>query len=389
MDPMRNPFSPGAGSRPPELAGREDIVNDARIALGRIITRRSAQSQILLGLRGVGKTVLLNEIENMADDQSYITSFIEAPENKSLADLLYPQMRQVLSKLSVYESARSAANLGLSALRNFASVFKVSVGDFEIGVEPTPGSADSGNLEFDLTEVFELIGKAAVSGEKGWLLLIDEVQYLSKEELGAVIVAAHRVSQKNLPIIIVAAGLPQIAGISGDAKSYAERLFAYPPVGALGKNDAFEAIRNPLKKEGADIDHDALEKIIETTNGYPFFLQEWGHQAWSVAEESIITVNNVTDASEKALARLDSGFFKVRMDRLTNAEVDYVKAMASLGKGPYKSTEVAIALHKDPSSLGPRRASIIKKGMIFSPSYGEIDFTVPLFDDFLRRREAA
>jgi len=202
-------------------------------------------------------------------------------------------------------------------------------------------------------------------------------------------VAAHRVSQKNLPIIIVAAGLPQIAGISGDAKSYAERLFAYPPVGALGKNDAFEAIRNPLKKEGADIDHDALEKIIETTNGYPFFLQEWGHQAWNVAEESIITVNNVTDASEKALARLDSGFFKVRMDRLTNAEVDYVKAMASLGKGPYKSTEVAIALHKDPSSLGPRRASIIKKGMIFSPSYGEIDFTVPLFDDFLRRREAA
>ncbi len=386
MDSQLNPFSPGAGSRPPELAGREDIIRDASITLGRVIAERHAQSQILLGLRGTGKTVLLNAIESLAEEANYHTSYVEAPDDQTLAQMLYPQMRQVLRRLSTIEAARAAANMALSGLRNFASVFKISAGAVEIGVEPTLGSVDSGNLEFDLTEMFVLIGKAAKAAGRGWALLIDEVQYLEKEELAAIIVAVHRISQKGLPVVVFAAGLPQIAKLSGDAKSYAERLFVFPHVGALEKAAAIEAIRNPLQREGVDIESDALEMIIEETGGYPFFIQEWGHHAWEVAEKSPITLENIYSASERARKRLDEGFFKMRMDRLTNAEIDYVCAMASLGEGPYKSTDVADKLGKTPSSLGPCRANIIHKGMIYSPSYGDVDFTVPLFVDYLRRQ---
>ncbi|WP_138510641.1 ATP-binding protein [Maricaulis alexandrii] len=385
MDPYTNPFSPGAGSRPPQLAGRLGILEDAKIALGRVAQGKSAQSQILLGLRGTGKTVLLNEIERYAEEKNYLTSFIEAPEDKTLTEMLYPQMRQALRKMSVVESARSLANKALSGLRNFASVFKVKIGEVDIGVEPTPGVADSGNLEFDLTEMFVLIGEAAKASGRGWALLIDEVQYLKKEELAAIIVAVHRVGQKGLPLVVVAAGLPQIAKLSGDAKSYAERLFSYPAVGALNKEAAEDALVNPIQNEGAEIDPEALEEIIARTSGYPFFIQEWGHHSWNVAEGRRISFQDVEIATSRALARLDEGFFRVRMDRLTNAEIDYVHAMAALGRGPYKSTDVAKQLEKAPSALGPCRASIIKKGMIYSPNYGEVEFTVPLFDDFLRR----
>lgn len=386
MDPLRNPFSPGAGSRPPELAGRDNIVNDARTTLGRVIAGRSAQSQILLGLRGVGKTVLLNEIERMAESSGYLTSFVEAPDNKTLAEMLYPQMRQVLRKLSAVEAARAATNAALSGLRNFASVFKISLGGVEIGVDPTPGSADSGDIEFDLTNMFELIGNAAMAAGRGWTLLIDEVQYLAEIELAAIIVAVHRTSQKNLPIVVVAAGLPQVARLSGDAKSYSERLFTYPAVGALNTADATEAIRSPLQREKVEIEDNALKIIIEKTSGYPFFIQEWGHHSWNIAKETPINISDVTQATSHALRRLDDGFFKVRMDRLTKAEIEYVNAMASLGRGPYKSVDVATSLAKSLSALGPRRDSLIKKGMIYSRSYGDVEFTVPLFDDFLRRR---
>lgn len=384
-----NPFSPGAGSPPPELAGRDPIISEARVALGRVIAGRSSQSQILLGLRGTGKTVLLNKIEDLAEEANYLTSFVEVPEARSLAELLYPQMKQVLRRLSNVEAARAAVNAALSGLRNFASVFKVAVGEVEIGVEPTPGSADSGNLELDLTEMFELIGQAARDAGRGWALLVDEVQCLSERDLAAIIVAVHRVSQKSLPTLVVAAGLPQIAGLACDAKSYAERLFAFPAIGALDKDAAVEAIRNPVERQGSRIDDEALEEMFAKTDGYPFFLQEWGYQAWNAATESPITLDDMIRASEQALARLDSGFFKVRMDRLTPAEVEYVNAMAGLGRGPYRSVDVASALGKELAALGPRRASIIEKGMIYSPGHGEVDFTVPLFDDFLRRRSPA
>ncbi len=389
MDQLENPFSPGAGSQPPELAGRDLIINEAKIALGRVIAGRNAQSQILLGLRGTGKTVLLNKIEGFAEDESYLTSFLEAPEARSLAELLYPQMKQVLRKLSNVEAARAAVNSALSGLRNFASVFKVAVGEVEFGVEPTPGSADSGDLELDLSEMFELIGRAARDAGRGWALLVDEVQYLSEKDLAALIVAVHRVSQRSLPILVMAAGLPQIAGLAGDAKSYAERLFTFPAIGALDRDAAIDAIRNPIERQGAAIEDEALDAMIAKTDGYPFFLQEWGYQAWNAASTSPITLEDTIRASERALARLDSGIFKVRMDRLTPAEAEYVYAMADLGCGPYRSVDVASALGKELAALGPRRASIIEKGMIYSPGHGEVDFTVPMFDDFLRRKSLA
>lgn len=388
MDPYLNPFSPGAGTPPPELAGRDDVLENAKIALHRKLRGRAAQSQVLLGLRGTGKTVLLVEIEKIAKEIGFHSAFVEAPEGKALVDLLYPMMRKVLQRLSVIEVAKAAANKALAGLRNFASVFKVKVNEIEIAVDPAVGTADSGILEQDLTEMFELIGNAAKLASQGWLLLIDEVQYLKEDELSAIIVAVHRTSQLGLPVLVVAAGLPQIAKLAGDAKSYSERLFLYPPVGALGYEAASRAIRNPLKEENVSISKPALDFIIEETSGYPFFLQEWGYQAWNKAVDNSIDLADAEAASELALKRLDDGFFNVRIERLTPAEVDYVNAMAQLGKGPYKSTDVANELQRESSSLGPRRASIIHKGMIYSPSYGEIDFTVPLFDDYLRRRLA-
>ena len=271
-------------------------------------------------------------------------------------------------------------------MRGFAAAFKITLGEVEIGIEPEPGTADSGNLEIDLAEMFEHIGRAASAAGKAWALLIDEVQYLTNEELGAVIVAVHRMSQRGLPVMVFAGGLPQIAKLSGDAKSYSERLFIYPEIGALKLEAAREAIEKPLRDEGVEIEPAALDLILKHTAGYPFFLQEWGHHAWNTAQSSPITLDDVAVATKKALERLDNGFFKVRLDRLTRAEVDYANAMARLGAGPYKVGDVAEVLGKDQRSLGPRRASIIQKGMVYAPSYGDVAFTVPLFDDFLRRK---
>ena len=309
---------------------------------------RSAQSQIFLGLRGTGKTVLLNEVRDLAERAGYLTSLVETPENKRLADILYPQMRQILRKLSVMAKAKEAVRSALRALRGFASAFKISLGDVELGVESEPGVADSGDIENDLAEMFEAIGRAAQSGGKGWALLIDEVQYLDEKELAAVIVAVHRMSQRNLPVMLFAGGLPQIARLSGDAKSYSERLFGFPPIGPLDNDAARAAIEKPLRGEGADISPEALDLILNRTAGYPFFLQEWGHHAWDTAPENRINLNDVKIAGDKALARLDHGFFRVRFDRLTRAEVDYVRAMAALGRGPYKVNDVALKLGKEP-----------------------------------------
>jgi len=385
MDPVRNPFAPGAGSQPPELAGREEIITAADTALQRVLLGRPAQSQMLLGLRGVGKTVLLNKIEQIAERHGYLTSFIEAPEDRKLVDLLYPKIYQVLRKLSLIESARTATHNAMRALRGFASVFRINVGDFEVSVDPEPGVADSGNLEYDLTELFLKVGEAARVAGRGWALLIDEVQYISTDELGALIVAIHRINQKALPVLMFGAGLPAIAALSGEAKSYAERLFIFPKVDALPKGDAANAIRQPIEEQGESIDGDLLDNIISLTRGYPYFLQEWGYQVWNSSQQSPISIDCIYAAEREALRRLDEGFFKVRIDRLTPKEKEYVIAMARLGEGPYRSSDVADALGEKLTTLGPRRAQIIAKGMIYSPAYGDIAFTVPMFDEYLKR----
>ena len=385
MDPVRNPFAPGAGSQPPELAGRDEIILAAEISLQRVLLGKHDKSQILIGLRGTGKTVLLNKFEQLAESHHHETAFIEAPEDRSLAELLYPRIHQVLRKLSMNESAKTTAYSAMRALRSFASAFKISVGDVSISVDPEIGTADSGNLEYDLSELFVRVGEAAKSAGKGWTLLIDELQYLSDVELSALIVAIHRINQKNLPVIFFGAGLPQVAAMLGDAKSYAERLFNYPSVDALNEPAANAAIRQPIEDEGESISDDALRIILERTQGYPYFLQEWGYQAWNAVSESPIGPVDIEHASSAAIRRLDEGFFRVRFDRLTPKEREYVIAMARLGGGPYRSSDVADVLDENVQSLGPRRAAIIRKGMIYSPAYGDIAFTVPMFEEYIER----
>lgn len=386
MDPYRNPFAPGAGSRPPELAGRSTILDEARKSCGRAIKGKHARPIMLLGLRGVGKTVLLNEIGRIGEQEGLLVSRVESPEAESLARLLFPEMRKVMRSLSGVEAAKHMATRGLRGLRNFASAFKIEMGGVEVSVEPEPGLAETGDLQHDLPDLFNLIGNAAQAAGRGWLLLIDEVQYLSDADLSALIVALHRISQDGLPVVMVGAGLPQTARLAGEAKSYAERLFLYPPVGPLDPPSAGQAVEKPLLDEGASIAPNALQVIVERTKGYPFFIQEWASVIWDNSPGPEITLADVDSSYSETLARLDDGFFKVRIDRLTKAEVQFVKAMANLGDGPYAMADIAKTMRRTPQSLGPTRASIISKGMIFSSDHGYLDFTVPLFSEYMRRQ---
>ncbi|QJQ12193.1 ATP-binding protein [Pseudomonas putida] len=386
MDPYRNPFAPGAGSRPPELAGRDGVLEHARVSCGRAINGRSARSMMLLGLRGTGKTVLLNEVGKIAEQAGLLVSKVESPEEESLARLLYPEMRKVMRSLSTVEAAKQIANRGLKGLRGFASIFKIDIAGVEVGVEPEPGLADSGNLQYDLPDLFNVIGRAAQAAGKGWILLIDEVQYLGEADLRALIVSMHKMSQEGLPVLLVGAGLPQVARLAGEAKSYAERLFLYPEINALDADAAAKAVLKPILDEEASIAEAALQEIVVRTKGYPFFLQEWASTAWNCAEGPEISLDDVVQSYSETLALLDAGFFRVRIDQLTPSEVLFVRAMSELGDGPYAVGDIAKAMGRTQSSLGPTRAKVIAKGMAYSTDHGVLDFTVPLFAEFMRRQ---
>jgi AAA ATPase domain len=384
MDPRNNPFAPGAGTRPPELAGRESIIQNATVALARVKDGRSSKSQMLLGLRGVGKTVLLNEIARRAEDDGYRAIELEAPENRRLADMLVPPLRSLLNRLSTIENAKSLATKGLRGLQSFTSAFKITLGGVQIGVAE-PGVADSGHLETDLPELLLLVAEAAQAGGTPVVILIDEVQYLTSEDLAALIVSVHKIGQRALPLIVFGAGLPQLAALAGDAKSYAERLFDYPSIGPLDQASAERAIREPIKSEGALIESGALASLVGHTQGYPYFLQEWGSHTWNVAPTSPITEKDVAVATEVALQALDEGFFRVRLDRLTPREREYVRAMAELGAGPHRSGDIANLLGIEVTTAAPLRSGLIRKGMIYSPQHGDTAFTVPMFDAFMKR----
>jgi len=355
------------------------------IALKRVSLGRHAKSQMLLGLRGVGKTVLLNRLAELAEDEGYHTIIMEAMEGRRLADLLTPQLRTLLFRLSAVEKARVVANRAMAALRSFASVFKVSYGDLEVGIEATPDEAASGDLEMDLPNLLITVAQAAQAAERPVGIFIDEVQYLEKTDLSALIAAMHRISQKSLPLILFGAGLPQLTGLAGDAKSYAERLFEFPPIGALGEDESKRAVREPIHDAGAEIEEVALAGIYQQTKGYPYFLQEWGHHCWNMADESPIRLPDVQQATLRATAALDASFFRVRFDRLTRSEQDYLRAMAEMGPGPHASGEIASTLNVDVTTAGPLRTGLVRKGMIYSPSHGQTAFTVPMFDDYMRR----
>lgn len=338
-----------------------------------------------MGLRGVGKTVLLNRISDLASDEGCEAVFLEAPEDRGLAEMLVPPLKSLLVRLSRAEHAKELARLGLGILRAFAAAFKVEVSDLGFGVKAEAGTADSGNLEADLPELLLSVATAASGAGKPVILVIDELQYLSARDLGALITAVHRTGQRALPLLVMAAGLPQLAALAGEAKSYAERLFVYPNVGRLPEDAAKDAIRSPVRKQGVEITEGALTMIVEQTRGYPYFLQEWGSHAWDAAAGSPITQGDVERATAEALAQLDEGFFRVRMDRLTPCEKAYMRAMAALGPGPHRSGDIAKALKVDVRAAGPLRNGLIRKGMIFSPQHAETAFTVPMFDEFMRR----
>lgn len=386
MDPFNNPFAPGAGSTPPELAGRGEFINAALTSCGRMLRGRSGRPMMLLGLRGTGKTVLLNEIGRQVAARNFLVSKIESPENDTLASLLYPQMQKVLRSFSGTEDAKAIAKQGLGILHRFASIFKIDVAGVSIDIKPPEGIADSGKLELDLPDLFATVGQAAKAAGKGWLLLIDEVQYLSQEDLSALIVSLHNISQLDLPVMFVGAGLPLVAKLAGDAKSYAERLFRFCEIGPLTSAEVEDAIVKPIQDEGATIEHSAVEEMQKGTHGYPFFLQEWGSCAWNTAEGNSITHGDVKQAYAETIHELDKGFFRVRLDRLTPQEIDFVKAMASLGSGPYRLGKVASKMGKTTTHIGPLKMRIVEKGMVYSPKHGFVAFTVPLFDEFIRRQ---
>ena len=340
---------------------------------------------MMLGLRGTGKTVLLNEIGRRVQERGFLVSKIESPEDGALASLICPIIQKVLRSLSTSENAKSLAKSGLKALRRFAAAFRIDAAGVEISVEPPIGEADSGELELDLPDLFEAVGKAAKAAGKGWLLLIDEIQYLSEKDLSALIVALHQMSQLELPVMFVGAGLPHVTKLAGDAKSYAERLFRYCDVGPLMPADIVDAIAKPLEAEGASIEDSALSEMVEKTHGYPFFLQEWASFAWDLAEGPRITHDDVRAAYRETLRELDSGFFRVRLDRLTPQEIEFVEAMAKLGKGPYRVGDIARAMGKTTAAVGALKMRIAEKGMIYSPKHGFTSFTVPLFDEFVLR----
>jgi len=387
MDHIKNPFSPGAGSPPPELVGRDHILEKSRILLGRVRQGRSEKSLLLVGLRGVGKTVLLNEVERITRETGYYTIAMEAHEDKSLAALLMPHLRHLLFELDRMKGLSSKVRRGLGVLKSFISGIKLKVSDIELGldIEPERGAADSGDLEIDLSNLFIAVAEAAQDRKTAVALLIDEIQYLSEKELSALIMAMHKMQQRRLPLVLLGAGLPILTRLAGESKSYAERLFEFPEIGPLSDLDATKALQDPVLRANVKFSVDAIKEILRLTQGYPYFIQEWGYQSWNHAQKSPISFVDVQNATKTVTQRLDANFFKVRFDRLASREKKYLRAMAELKGTGQRSGDIAGMLGVKVNSLGPIRANLINKGMIYSPTYGDVAFTVPLFDEFMLR----
>lgn len=388
MDPVRNPYSPGAGSPPPALVGRDRQLETFDVAVQRLALGRSAKSRLLTGLRGVGKTVLLREFAQIARGHGWVHEQIEATEDLVFVDGIATLIRKALLRLSVAERARDRARRALGTLSAFKLRYQIPDlgGDVSIEVDPTPGRADTGILEEDLAELFIQVGGVAGDGGVGVLLVIDEVQYLSQSSMAALIVGLHRVSQEQLPFMVAGAGLPSLPSLAGEARSYAERLFDFPVIGSLGAEDSRLALSRPAEDEGVVWAPEALDRVLDLTQGYPYFLQEFGKQAWDVAEgPGMIWDGDVAAAVPIATDELDTGFFRARLDRTTDSERNYLRAMASLGPGPHGSGDIAEALGKTTAQAGPVRDSLIKRGLVYSPRWGRLAFTVPMFDEYAIR----
>ena len=383
MDELTNPYRPGAGARPPALIGRDQLIHQFGVTIRRAAAGRPGKSLMPTGLRGVGKTVLLNRFAEIAAAEGWSQAFIEVPENRDFRTLVATHLRKSLLDLR----ARSATGAVLRALR-VLKAFSLKIPDgptVVIDVDPLIGQADSGVIADDTTDVLVAVGEAARSANAGFLVAIDELQYLEEDGLAALISAVHRTAQLDLPVVLVGAGLPQLPGLAGEAKSYAERLFEFPQIGSLDPADAEAALQIPAQEAGTDFTPRALAKTVAESHGYPYFLQEWGYQVWNEAQGQRMTATDVERAQPAVVRRLDESFFRVRFDRLTPKEKEYLRAMAELGAGPHRSGDIAACLGVRVESVAPRRSALITKGMVFSPAHGDTAFTVPLFDEYLRR----
>ncbi|MGH9123770.1 MAG: AAA family ATPase [Acidimicrobiales bacterium] len=383
MDEFSNPYRPGAGTNPPALLGRDTLIGQFTVAVRRARAGRPGKGLMPIGLRGVDKTVLLNRFAEIAETEGFAVGYIEASEASDFRPLLAVHLRNILLS---YDRHRKTAKV-LRALRVLkAFTLQIPGGSsVSIDVDALGGSADSGNLQSDLTDLLVSAGEAAAEREAGILLAVDEVQYLAPVELAALITAVHRTTQLDLPVVLAGAGLPQLPGIAGDAKSYAERLFEFPLIGSLDAHDARAAVEVPAAAQGVEFSDAALDAIVEKARGYPYFLQEWGYHAWDEAERSPVGREVIDRVTARVVRHLDANFFRVRFDRLTPAERTYLRAMAELGPGPHRSGDIAAQLGARVQSVAPRRSALISRGMIYSPAHGDTAFTVPLFDEFLRR----
>lgn len=385
MDPVRNPFSPGAGTRPPALVGREREIEAMDIALQRLLLGRDGRSQMLTGLRGVGKTVLLNEFEHLADARGYFHEHMEISEDGDLPQRLAAAFRRVLLSMDAKRRIGARVERALGILKAF-TVRLPDGAELTIDVAAVHGPADSGDLTTDLAGLFVELGEVARDHGTGVLITIDELHYVKRPTLEALVMGVHRATQLALPITVAGAGLPSLASLTGEAKSYAERIFTFPVIDSLTGEQAHEALEVPAADEGVTWDRHALERLVEVTRGYPYFLQEFGKQAWDVADgPDRITLDDVERSIPVATAELDDGFFRVRTGRTSDAERAYLRAMAEVGPGPVRSVEVARVLGRSATALSPTRDGLLKKALCYSPRWGEIDFTVPMFDTFLKR----
>ena len=387
MDPRSNPFSPGAGSAPPELSGRDKVIEDVSIALHRIRNSLSAKSILMVGLRGVGKTVLLNRLKNDAESEGLVCVQFESPENRNLPAMIVPSLRAALFKLNRLSGLSDKVTKAARILGSFISSAKIKYEGMEFGFDlgTEPGIADTGDLDYDLSELLQAIGEAAKEKKTAVVLFIDELQYVPELELAALISALHGCAQKGLPVALVGAGLPQLVGNVGKAKSYAERLFDFPEIGPLPPDAATKALQLPVSQYQVSFETSAIEQILKQTKGYPYFLQEWGSMCWGVANTKVITEEDALAASELAILQLDSSFFRVRFDRCTPMEKNYLRAMAGINSPAPRSGDIASAMNKEVHQIAPLRQSLISKGMIYSPAHGDTAFTVPLFADYMKR----
>ncbi|WP_186526393.1 ATP-binding protein [Leekyejoonella antrihumi] len=390
MDPIRNPYTPNAGAAPAVLVGRDDQLNSFDLLLARLERGRSEQSMIITGLRGVGKTVLLGRFRQAAMTAGWVVVEVEVSKHDEAGfrTLLASKLRTALFELSPRAEWSDRIRRAMAVLKSF-SLSADSSGSITAGldVDAAEGLADHGYLDLDLTDLLVAVGEAAQDRGRGVVLLLDEVQFLDRPQLEAVIMALHKVVQRSLPITLVGAGLPQIAELAGDAKSYSERLFKFPAIGNLDDDEARQALLGPAEQEDATFTDQALDEALRITGRYPYFLQELGSAAWLAGDGNRIDLVAIQASHPVYLSKLDGSFFRVRIDRCTNRQRQYMRAMAELGGDAQKAQDVAQVLGKQSNQVAPFRAELISMGLLYTPDHGYAAFTVPQFGEFLKRIE--